>query len=82
MPVTLEDYISDCRKMLKGDVHFGVMGLQIVKLMIWKDGPKDKFKVKQLIEKLKQWKKEEDDIDNVVLYMTEIEAYEILLTFL
>lgn len=39
--------------------------------------PKVKFKVKQLIEKSKQRQKEDDDIDNVVLYVTEVEAYEI-----
>ncbi len=82
MPITLDEHRFYCRKLLKGDVHQGIRDLQIIKLMIWKDGPRDRTKVKQLIEKLKQWKEEADDIDNVQLYMTEIEAYEILLSYL
>lgn len=82
MSATLDDYIFDCRKMLKGDVHQGIRDLQIIKLMIWKDGPKDKIKAKQLIEKLRQWQKEADDTDTCQFYMTEIEAYEILLSYL
>jgi hypothetical protein len=68
---------------MKGDAHSAIRGMQVIKLIIWKDGPKYKVKAKGLIEKLMQWQKEEgDDIDNVVLHMMEIEANEILLTFL
>src|SRR5512146_1648751 len=44
-----------CHHLLKGDVHQGVRDLQIIILVIWKDGPRDRRKVKQLIEKLNQW---------------------------
>lgn len=46
MPLTLEVYISDNRKMLKEYIHPGVRNLQIIELMKWKETPKDKFKVK------------------------------------
>ncbi len=51
-------YISDSRKMSKADTYLGVRDLQIFKLTIWKDGLKDRYEVKQLVEKIMQWKEE------------------------
>lgn len=81
IPATLEDYVSDDREILNGEVHWGVFNLKVAKLIIWKVVPIDKPQVKQLIEKLKHCHKE-DDAENVVFFVSEAEAYEVLFTSL
>lgn len=67
------------RKLISDKVAKPVRDAAIIHLIILKDGPRDLRKVNAIIEELKRKKDKAENAIDTEFYLTQIEAYEILL---
>lgn len=77
----MEDYCAQERVYLKkaGGVHPAVLAVSIIRLFIWRHGPKDKRTIELLLDGLRRLRQEAKG-EGGEFYHAEIEAYEMALT--
>jgi hypothetical protein len=76
--ITLENHITSARANVTHHVNPVIRDYELVKLMIWKDGPQDKEVIDNILRELEELKNQSRTVSDIQFYLVQMDAYEIL----